>query len=119
MREIRGKGLYTGKVLSERSPLCAHVIEPTDLPIARWLIPRMGGWWVCSHMGLTPYLHSSIFDPKEEFCVMVAVVPKILYRPEETIYDYWAQKLTLNPQERTYKVKKKPLTAIHSNYVQS
>ena len=43
---------------------------------------------------------------------MVAVVPKILYRPEETIYDYWAQKLTLNPQERTYKVKREPLTAI-------
>ena len=101
-----------GKVLSERSPLGAHVIEPMDLPIARWLIPRMGGWWVCSHTGLTPCLHSSIFDPKEEFCVMVAVVPKILYRPEETIYDYWAQKLTLNPQERTYKVKREPLTAI-------
>ena len=66
------------------------------LPIARWLIPRMGGWWVCSHTGLTPCLHSSIFDPKKEFCVMVAVIPKILYRPEEAVYDYWAHKLTLN-----------------------
>ena len=72
----------------------------------------MGGWWVCSHTGLTTCLHSSIFDPKEEYCVMVAVVPKILYRPEKTIYDYWTQKLTLNPQERTYKVKRKPLTAL-------
>ena len=72
----------------------------------------MGGWWVCSHTGLTPCLHSSIFDPREEFCVMVAVVPKILYRPEETIYDYWAQRLTLSPQERTYRVKREPITAI-------
>ena len=28
MREVWGKGLCMGKVLSERSPLCAHVIEP-------------------------------------------------------------------------------------------
>ena len=62
--------------------------------------------------GLTPCLHSSIFDPKEEFCVMVAVMPKILYRPEKAIYDYWAPKLTLNPPKKTYKVKREPLTAI-------
>ena len=43
---------------------------------------------------------------------MVAVMPKILYRPEKAIYDYWAQKLTLNPPKRTYKVKREPLTAI-------
>ena len=112
MREVWGKGLCMGKVLSERSPLCAHVVEPTDLPIARWLIPRMGGWWVCSHTGLTPCLHSSIFDPKKKFCVMVAVIPKILYRPEEAVYDYWAHKLTLNQQERAYKVKREPITVI-------
>lgn len=112
MREVWGKGLCMGEILSGRSPLCAHVVEPTDLPIARWLIPQMGGWWVCSHTGLTPCVHSSIFDPKEEFCVMVAVVPKILYRPEETIYDYWAQRLTLSSQERTYRVKREPITTI-------
>ena len=43
---------------------------------------------------------------------MMAVIPKILYRPEEAVYDYWAHKLTLNQQERTYKVKREPITAI-------
>lgn len=43
---------------------------------------------------------------------MVAVIPKILYRPEEAVYDYWAYKLTLNQQERAYKVKREPITAI-------
>ena len=43
---------------------------------------------------------------------MVAVIPKILYRPEEAVYDYWAHKLTLNQQERAYKVKREPITAI-------
>ena len=109
MREVWGKGLCMGKVLSERSPLCAHVVEPTDLPIARWLIPWMGGWWVCSHTGLTPCLHSSIFDPKKKFCVMVAVIPKILYRPEEAVYDYWAHKLTLNQQKELIKLRESPL----------
>ena len=43
---------------------------------------------------------------------MVAVIPKILYRPEEAVYDYWAHKSTLIQQERTYKVKREPITAI-------
>ena len=43
---------------------------------------------------------------------MVAVIPKILYRPEEAVYDYWAHKLTLNQQERAYKVKREPITVI-------
>ena len=43
---------------------------------------------------------------------MVAVIPKILYRPEEAVYDYRAHKLTLNQQERAFKVKREPITAI-------
>ena len=101
MKEVWGKGLCMGTVLPAKSPLCVHVVEPDDLPVAKWLMPQMGRWWVCSHTGLTPCLHSSIFDPKKEFCVMVAVVPKILYQPEKAIYDYWAQKLTLNPPKKT------------------
>ncbi|KAJ1068262.1 hypothetical protein K5549_019789, partial [Capra hircus] len=112
MREVWGKGLCMGKVPPDRSSLCALTVELMSLPVARWSVSQMGGWWVCSHTGLTPCVHSSIFDPKKEFCVMVAVIPKILYRPEEAVYDYWAHKLTLNQQERAYKVKREPITAI-------
>ena len=48
IKEIWGKGLYMGTVLPAKSPLCVHFVEPDDLPVAKWLIPQMGGWWVCS-----------------------------------------------------------------------
>ena len=118
MREVWGKGLCMGKMPPDRSSLCALTVELMSLPVARWSIPQMGGWWVCSHTGLTPCVHSCIFDPKKEFCVMVAVIPKILYRPEEAVYDYWAHKLTLNQQERAYK-ERAHYCHNHSNYVWS
>ena len=37
-----GKGLCMGTVLPAKSPLCVHVVEPDDLPVAKWLIPQMG-----------------------------------------------------------------------------
>ena len=47
---------------------------------------------------------------KKEFCVMVAVIPKILYRPEKAVYDYWAHKLSLNQQKKELiKLRESPL----------
>ncbi|XP_069430371.1 MLV-related proviral Env polyprotein-like [Ovis canadensis] len=112
MRQVWGKGLCIGTVPSDKTPLCVNVTRSVNGPLASWMIPQMGGWWVCSRTGLTPCVHESIFDPKEEFCVMVAVVPKIIYRSEETVYDYWAHRSTLIQQERAYKIKREPLTAI-------
>ena len=40
---------------------------------------------------------------------MVAVIPKILYRPEKAVYDYWAHKLTLNQQKELIKLRESPL----------
>lgn len=70
----------------------------------------MEGWWICSRTGLTPCLHISIVNPKEEFCILVAVVPKILYHPEKLMYDYWAPEQTPGQmiQDRT---KREPITA--------
>ena len=108
MEKVWGKGLCVGRVPPENSPLCAYTAEPTELTGIKWIIPEMGGWWVCSRTGLTPCLHISVFNPKEEFCILVAVVPKILYHPEKITYDYWAQKTntqsndTRQNQERTY-----------------
>ena len=112
MRQVWGKGLCIGTVPSDKTSLCVNVTRSVNGPLASWMIPQMGGWWVCSRTGLTPCVHESIFDPKEEFCVMVAVVPKIIYRSEETVYDYWAHRSTLNQQERAYRIKREPLTAI-------
>ena len=100
-----------GRVPPKNSPICAYTAKPTELTGIKWIIPEMGGWWICSSTGLTPCLHISVFNPKEEFCILVAVVPKILYHPEKIMYDYWAPKQTPGQmiQGRT---KREPITAI-------
>ena len=111
MEKVWGKGLRVGRVPPKNSPICAYTAKPTELTGIKWIIPEMGGWWICSSTGLTPCLHISIFNPKEEFCILVAVVPKILYHPEKIMYDYWAQKQT-SSQMIQGRTKREPITAI-------
>ena len=111
MKKVWGKGLCVGRVPPENSPSCTYTTKPTELTEIKWIIPEVGGWWVCSCTGLIPCLHISVFNPKEEFCILVAVVPKILYHPEKIMYDYWAPKQTPGQmiQDRT---KREPIRAL-------
>ena len=73
-------------------------------------MPEAAGWWVCSHTGLTPCLYASVFNLNREFCVLVTVMPKILYHPEEAMYDYWAKE-TIDQLGKN-RVKREPITTI-------
>ena len=66
--------------------------------------------WVCSHAGLTPCLHVSVFNQNREFCILVAVVPKILYHLEEVMYSYWTGEIS--NQLAGNRIKREPITAI-------
>ncbi|NXD87866.1 ENV1 protein, partial [Halcyon senegalensis] len=54
---------------------------------ARWLIPADNTKWVCSTIGVTPCLSLAHFDKSSEYCIQVAIVPKIFCYPEEFVYD--------------------------------
>ena len=73
-------------------------------------MPEAAGWWVCSHTRLTPCLYALVFNPNREFCVLVTVMPKILYHPEEAMYDYWAKE-TIHQLGKN-RVKREPITTI-------
>ena len=92
MREVWGKGLCLGKVPPEKTPLCARTANLTGVDKTKWIVPEARGWWVCSHTGLTPCLHASVFNQSREFCILVAVMPQILYHPEEVMYNCWLER---------------------------
>ncbi|NXD88666.1 ENV1 protein, partial [Halcyon senegalensis] len=54
---------------------------------ATWLITADNTKWVCSTIGVTPCLSVEHFDESSEYCLQVAIVPKIFYHPEEFVYN--------------------------------
>ena len=110
MREVWGKGLCVGKVPPEKSPLCTQSAELTELDKTKWIVPEAGGWWVCSHAGLTPCLHVSVFNQTREFCILVVVMPKILYYPEKVMYSYRTGEIS--NQLAGNRIKREPIMAI-------
>ncbi|KAM9714949.1 MLV-related proviral Env polyprotein-like [Dama dama] len=91
MKQVWGSGTCLGTVPTDKQTLCAQTDNDTNFTDKTYIIPEIGGWWVCSRTGLTPCLHLAVFDQSREFCVMVAVVPKITYHPEEVLYNFWDQ----------------------------
>ena len=85
MEELWGQEVCSGTVPRDKTSLCAQTIGNISLPGKNWLVLEVRGWWVCSHTGLTPCLNMKVFNQSQEFCVLVTVMPKILYHSEDPI----------------------------------
>ena len=104
MNEVWGQGLCLGTVPHDKTPLCARTIGNLHLHGRNWIVPEVGGWWICSHTGLNPCLNVEVFNQSQEFCVLVAVMLKILYHSEEVMYSHWDREM---PRQ-----KREPISAI-------
>lgn len=104
-KEVWGLGTCLGTVPIDKQTLCSQTGDDTNFTNKTYVIPETG-WWVCSQTGLTHCLHLAVFNQSREFCVMVAVVPKITYHPEEVLYNFWDRD---TPAPRH---KREPVTAI-------
>ena len=99
MEELWGQGVCSGTVPRDKTSLCAQTIGNISLPGKNWLVPEVGGWWVCSHTGLTPCLNMKVFNQSQEFCVLITVMPKILYHSEEVMYSHWHREVLRQKRE--------------------
>ncbi|KAF1420372.1 MLV-related proviral Env polyprotein, partial [Spheniscus magellanicus] len=54
---------------------------------AKWVVPANNTKWVCSMTGLSPCISLEHFNESLDFCVQVAIIPKITYHPENFVYD--------------------------------
>ncbi|NWS38072.1 ENV1 protein, partial [Probosciger aterrimus] len=73
---------------------------------ADWLIPANNTKWVCSKTGVTPCISLRVFDETNEYCIQVVIIPRIIYHPEEFLYDHQ----TLLTSHRIQK--REPFTAL-------
>ncbi|KAF1569725.1 MLV-related proviral Env polyprotein, partial [Eudyptes schlegeli] len=71
--------------LDHRKQLCAN--KSQDKTPAKWLIPANNTKWICSIIGVTPCLSLNKFDESLEYCVQVAIIPKIFDHSEDFVYD--------------------------------
>jgi hypothetical protein len=90
IQQVSSQGTCLGKVPVGKQDLCAVVKDnPTWGDGIKWVIPKGNGWWICSQSGLTPCLSTNVFNGSKEFCVLVAVLPRIISHSEESLYSYW------------------------------
>ena len=97
-RRVWGQGLCLGTVPHDKTPLCAQTIGNLCLHGKNWILPEVGGWWICSHTGLTPCLNVKVLT-RVKNSVLVAVMPKILYHSEEVMYLHWDREMLRQKRE--------------------
>jgi hypothetical protein len=90
IQQVSGQGTCLGKMPRGRQDLCTVTeANPTWGGTINWIVPKGKGWWLCSRSRLTLCLATKVFNSSKEFCVIVAVLPRILYHSEESLYSYW------------------------------
>ena len=73
-------------VLISHSHLCSQRWSTALSGI--YYIPPENGWWSCS-TGLTPCIHSTVLNTSKDFCVMVQMVPHLVYHPHMELLHHW------------------------------
>ncbi|KFP43729.1 hypothetical protein N324_02859, partial [Chlamydotis macqueenii] len=88
MRYVSGQGRCIGNVPPKKNELCKVKASLKGKPPADWLIPARNTKWICSKTGITPCLSLKLFNESEEYCIQVMIIPRIIYHPEEFVYNY-------------------------------
>nr|KAF6379085.1 hypothetical protein mMyoMyo1_009929 [Myotis myotis]KAF6379125.1 hypothetical protein mMyoMyo1_009956 [Myotis myotis] len=77
LTEVSGQGTCIGQVPKDRQHLCKeNLAYPSSA--SYYLVPPTGGWWACS-TGLTPCLAAQAFNRSQDYCILVQLVPRIMY----------------------------------------
>lgn len=78
LTEVSGHGTCLGTVPINRKHLCNRTIGSPQTTTNYYLVPPVGGWWACS-TGLTPCVSTSVFNTTKDYCVLVQLVPRVIY----------------------------------------
>lgn len=100
-QQISDQGLCIEKVTPEWQPLCNWTLMfPSS---QEYLIPHNDIWWAC-FIGPTPCTHALVLNETNGFCVIVQLVPRLVYHTEEDLYSKLGR--------ASSKVRREPVTAL-------
>lgn len=83
---VTGQGLCVGKVPPTHEHLCNQTW--TNVSSSGFLLPPVDGWWACSS-GVTPCVNLQVLSDTGDFCVLVQLVPRLIYHPYEELLSHW------------------------------
>ncbi|NXU43617.1 ENV1 protein, partial [Drymodes brunneopygia] len=72
---------------------------------ADWLLPARNTKWVCASVGVTPCISLRLFNQAHDYCIQVIIVPKIMYHPEDFVYNH-------QTTQEYHLMKREPFTAL-------
>nr|XP_036866747.1 endogenous retrovirus group FC1 Env polyprotein [Manis javanica] len=81
LTEVTGKGKCLGTVPPTHKALCNETVAITPSGKNEYLVPPPEGWWACN-TGVTPCVSTSAFNSSRDFCIMVQLVPRLMYHDD-------------------------------------
>lgn len=89
MSAVSGKCLCIGDVPATHAHLCSYTVYTGSvMNQSGYLIPPSDGWWACG-TGLTPCVSLAVLKNSRDYCVLVQLVPRLIYHPDESFVDAW------------------------------
>ncbi|NWR02309.1 ENV1 protein, partial [Paradoxornis webbianus] len=64
-----------------------------------WAIPSTSGLWACHKTGVSPCISIRHFDIANDFCVQVAVIPRVIYHTDDEVSHYVERDVHLQKRE--------------------
>ncbi|NXR72415.1 ENV1 protein, partial [Pycnonotus jocosus] len=78
-----------------------HICKTTTTvnKLYSWAIPPASGVWACQRTGVSPCISTKDFDPTNDFCIQVSIVPRILYHTDDEMNCYLERNLPVQKRE--------------------
>ena len=83
---VSGEGLCLGKVPQGHRSLCNQTISTLSADKDLYIAPPSDTVWACN-TGLTPCISTSVFNASRDFCVLVQLVPQVIYHEDNSFLD--------------------------------
>uniref|UniRef100_A0A8C9E740 Envelope glycoprotein n=1 Tax=Phocoena sinus TaxID=42100 RepID=A0A8C9E740_PHOSS len=88
LASVLGNGTCVGTPPSSHRHLCTNLSLPQG---SGYLLPPPDGWWACN-TGLTPCISLEVLKASTDFCVLVQLVPRLIYHSDSSFLDEYEGK---------------------------
>lgn len=88
LTQVSGVGTCIGKPPKAYQHLCNNTVHMEKNGTNYYLNPGIDKWWACN-TGLTPCISTAVFNETNDYCVLIQLVPRVLYHPTNTLEDIY------------------------------
>uniref|UniRef100_A0A8C9CKA7 Envelope protein n=1 Tax=Phocoena sinus TaxID=42100 RepID=A0A8C9CKA7_PHOSS len=88
LASVLGNGTCVGTPYLSHRHLCTNLSLPQG---SGYLLPPPDGWWACN-TGLTPCISLEVLKASTDFCVLVQLVPRLIYHSDSSFLDEYEGK---------------------------